>query len=165
MVLTELPLGLPGRCFRCAMPFSDYDREGRALDEFASAGVSAVVVLAERDECARVTRRDLLAIYRARGLRVIEFPMRNLGVVADALFEELVGRVVGELAAGQSLAVHCHAGVGRAGTLAACLAREALGLPGDEAIAWVRRYVPDAIETHAQEALIHRFQPSASRLR
>jgi protein-tyrosine phosphatase len=161
MVLTELPLGLPGRFFRCPMPFSDYDREGRALEEFTSEGVSVVVVLAELDECARVTRRDLLAIYRGRGFRVIEFPMRNLGVVADELFGEIVARVMGELSAGQSVAVHCHAGVGRAGTLAAGLAREALGLPGDEAIAWVRRYVPDAIETHAQEALIQRFQPSS----
>jgi rhodanese/phosphatase family protein len=161
MALTELPLGLAGRLFRCAMPFSDYDREGRALDAFAAEGVGIVVVLAERDECLRVTRRDLLAIYRARGLRIIEFPMRNLGVVSDDLFAGIVTRVLDELSAGHSVAVHCHAGVGRAGTLAACLARAALGLTGDEAIAWVRGYVPDAIETHAQEALIQRFLPPA----
>ena len=37
------------------------------------------------------------------------------------------------------------------GMFAACLAREALGLSGDEALAWIRELVPGAVETRGQE--------------
>jgi hypothetical protein len=38
-----------------------------------------IVVLAEPDECARISRRDLPALHRDRGLKVVEFPVRDLG--------------------------------------------------------------------------------------
>jgi hypothetical protein len=41
--------------------------------------------------------------------------------------------------------------------VAACLAREALGLSGDEALAWIRRLVPGSVETRGQEELIRRY--------
>jgi ADP-ribosyl-[dinitrogen reductase] hydrolase len=157
MVLTELPLGLPGRLFRCAMPFSGYDPRGRALVEFRRQGVTTVVILAEAEECLRYAERDLSALYRAEGLDVIHFPIRDLGVADDEPFRALVDAVLTRLRTGGNVAIHCYAGKGRAGTLAACLVRAVLGLEGDTAIGWVRNHVPGAVETTAQIELIRRF--------
>ena len=40
MLLTELPLGLPGRIFGGPMPFGDYDPEGEVLSEFRQKEIS-----------------------------------------------------------------------------------------------------------------------------
>lgn len=157
MALTELPLGLPGRVFRCAMPFSGYDPRGRALGEFHRQGVRTVVMLAETEECLRYAERDLAVVYRDEGFEVIHFPIRDLGVAGDEPFRDLVESVLARLRSGGSVAIHCYAGKGRAGTLAACLAGVVLGLQGDAAISWVRRHVPGAVETTAQVELIKRF--------
>jgi hypothetical protein len=158
-MLTELPLGLPGRLYRCAMPFSAYDPTGQAFEDFRSEKVRIVVVLAERDECERIAGCDLGQLYLEEGLEVVDFPIKDFGVRTETEFREVAGRVLERLRGGDHVAVHCHLGKGRAGTFAACLAREVLGLSGDDAIAWVRHHVPGAIETSAQIDLIRRFRP------
>lgn len=161
MVLTELPLGLPGRAWRSPMPFGAYDRPGQALHDFATVGVSTVIVLAGEDELRERTGLDLLALYRDSGLEVLHVPLADLGAPAPAdrdRFAAALATALARLRAGRHLAVHCHAGKGRTGLFAACLARQALGLDGDAAIAWVRRLVPGAVETPAQEAVV-RGQP------
>ncbi len=55
---------------------------------------------------------------------------------------------------GENLAVHCHAGVGRTGMFAAMMAHELLGTNADESIAWVRRYIPFAIDTDYQKRFV-----------
>jgi protein-tyrosine phosphatase len=156
-VLTELPLDLPGRLFRCAMPFSAYDPDGRALDEFRTRQVTVVVVLAEADECDRIAGHDLRRVYADAGLEIVDFPIKDFGVATEDELRRVVERVLARLRGGRNVAVHCHAGKGRAGTIAACVVREVLGLPGDDAIAWVRRHVPGAVETSAQFDVIRRF--------
>jgi protein-tyrosine phosphatase len=156
-VLTELPLDLPGRLFRCAMPFSAYDPDGRALDEFRTRQVTVVVVLAEADECDRIAGHDLRRVYADAGLEIVDFPIKDFGVATEDELRRVVERVLARLRGGRHVAVHCHAGKGRAGTIAACVVREVLGLPGDDAIAWVRRHVPGAVETSAQFDVIRRF--------
>lgn len=49
--LTELPLGLKGKVFRGAMPFSLFDPKGAVLEAAARAGIDVVVLLAEEAEC------------------------------------------------------------------------------------------------------------------
>ena len=56
--------------------------------------------------------------------------------------------------AGQHIAMHCSAGIGRTGLFAAALAKRLWSLPGSEALQWIRRYIPHAVETPAQQRLI-----------
>ena len=49
MLLTALPCGLPGRIFRCPMPFSHSDPAGDVLRQVAEQGVDIVVILAEEE--------------------------------------------------------------------------------------------------------------------
>jgi len=57
--------------------------------------------------------------------------------------------------------IGCRAGLGRTGTVLACLAREA-GVTGDP-VAWVRaKHDPRAVETPAQEAFARRWPATRS---
>jgi protein-tyrosine phosphatase len=55
---------------------------------------------------------------------------------------------------GQHVAIHCYAGIGWTGLVAAAMAKRILGVPGEAAIAWVRRYIPRAVETPTQRRLL-----------
>jgi protein-tyrosine phosphatase len=141
------------------MPFSEFDPAGAVLDLIKVNEVSLVVVLAERMECLSVARGDLLEVYRSEGLEVLHLPIRDFTAGNGQPLQPLLRRVLAELRVGRHVAIHCRAGKGRAGMVAACLAREALGLSGDEAIAWIRRLVPGAVETRGQEELIRSYSP------
>ncbi|MGD9572553.1 MAG: protein phosphatase [Thermoleophilia bacterium] len=72
---------------------------------------------------------------------------------ARAAFAEAHARA----AAGERVEVACAGGRGRTGTALACIAQLA-GVPGDEAVAWVRaRFHPRAVETPWQRRYVRRF--------
>ena len=50
--------------------------------------------------------------------------------------------------------IHCSDWVGRTGLFVACLTRRILGLSGEDAIRWVRRFIPGAVETPEQRQLV-----------
>ena len=160
--LTELPLHLPGRLYRAAMPFSVYDRRGRLLPALRARAVSLVVLLAEPDECRERTGRDLLSLYAAAGFDVLHVPAPDFGVPPAEALRAVVARTLTALRAGTHVAAHCHAGQGRTGVFAACLAHECLGLDAAHAIAWVRRLVPGAVEMACQQAAVHVYCASRS---
>jgi len=157
MALTELALGLPGQVFRCPMPFSAYDPQGRSLSEFRTRHVSAIVLLAEHQECIQRAGRDLPHLYEEEGFELIHVPVRDFDVPAPDALGPAVERALAEARAGRNVAIHCHAGKGRTGLFAACLAKAALGFSGDEAIAWIRRHIPGAVETAAQEEFVRSY--------
>jgi atypical dual specificity phosphatase len=68
-------------------------------------------------------------------------------------FHRLMARLLGRLEAGQALAAHCYAGIGRTGLLLACLLGRLEGLPGEEAIRRLRLLRP-ALETPDQERFV-----------
>jgi protein-tyrosine phosphatase len=68
--------------------------------------------------------------------------------------EQAVQHTIAYAQAGQHIVIHCSAGIGRTGLFVACLARRYLGLSGPEALQWVRRYIPRAVETPEQQRLI-----------
>jgi protein-tyrosine phosphatase len=152
--LTELPFGLPGRVFRCPMPFSPYDPHGHALQTFQALEISVIVLLAEVDECLIMTRRDLPALYLQAGFQVLHLPIPDGGVPLRDQLEQIVTSIIQHAQAGQHLAIHCYAGIGRTGLVAAAVAKRLLGVPGEAAIAWVRRYIPRAVETSVQRRLL-----------
>jgi len=117
-------------------------------------GVSVVVVIAELEECRERTGRDLLRTYADAGLDVVHVPTPDFGVPDAAALRTALARTLHALRGGTHVAVHCHAGQGRTGVFAGCLAREVLGLDGPEAVAWVRGLVRGAVEVPAQEAAV-----------
>jgi protein-tyrosine phosphatase len=151
--LTELPFGLPGRIFRSAMPYSSYDPAGDLLELYQQEGMSVIVLLAEVGEYLAQARRDLRALYAQRGFEVIYLPISDFGVPNLSL-NPTIRAVLEHARSGENIVIHCLAGIGRTGLFAACLAREALGLSGEEAIQWVRAWIPKAVETDAQRKAV-----------
>ena len=82
-LLTELPVGLPGRLFRCSMPYSPYDPDGQVLQEIRHQDISVIVLLAEVEECLAMTGRDLPGLYRQEGFQVMHLPIPALDEQLD----------------------------------------------------------------------------------
>jgi len=136
------------------MPFGDFDPQETALNDFKKHGVSVVVVLAEDEECLRKARRDLRALYAQEGLEVIYLPIIDYAVTLIEELEYALNATIEHAQAGRHVVIHCHAGIGRTGMFAACLAKRVLGLSGRKAIEWVRQLIPGAVETTEQEQFV-----------
>ncbi len=131
-----------------------YDPEGQVLAEYKRKEVSVAVLLAEDKECLLNAKRDLRRLYDRQGLMVIPLPIPDCRVPSRGDLAVAVKQALEQRRAGRNVAVHCHAGKGRTGTFVACLVKEASGLPGEEAINWIREHIPGAIETRAQGKMV-----------
>ncbi len=96
---------------------------------------------------------DALAVH---GIDTARVSIRDGGVPMPQQLDEtmeLLYAVVNRLRNGQTVVVHCRAGQGRSGMLAA-MALAALGAEPDQAVARVRTVQPRAVETVAQETYV-----------
>ncbi len=157
MELTFLPLGLPGHIFRSPMPFGYYDPTGQVYQAYHANEINTVVMLVPDAECWIYAGQNLRLRYEQDGLGVIHLPMKDYQGIELPRLVAAVDKALALAAKGQNLAVHCHAGLGRTGLFAACLARRQLGLSADEAIRWIRDLVPGSVESDEQERVIRRF--------
>ena len=130
------------------------------LDAIAAFGPSHVVTLMETDELqyVGVPAAGLGVGLSVRGVAWLHLPIRNLSV-PGAEFERnwlATGEVLrAELTAGDRIVLHCYAGLGRTGTIAARLLIE-FGLSPATAINTVRDARPGSIETWEQENYVLR---------
>jgi len=121
------------------------------LASIALAGISLVVTLTEEPPPA--------ARLRSFGLASRHFPIRDMDVPALGAATALARDIVRAIKSGERVAVHCHAGLGRTGTvLAAVLVFE--GMSAEEAILRVREVEPKSIQNRAQETFVTRFAES-----
>lgn len=154
MLTTELPFGLAGKVFASPMPFGLYDNEGEALKEFRENRVSVIVLLVEDVECLQKAKRNLYDLYLEQGFRVIHLPIADFSIPSPQELMHAVNETIESAKGGRTVAIHCSGGIGRTGTFAACMAKKLFNLPGDQAIAWVRKYLRGAVETSEQERLV-----------
>lgn len=150
LTLTELPFGFQGRIFRSPMPFRPGDEAGELFTRIKNLGVQVIVVLAPRQEYLAQTGLDLVQRYQEAGIETIEMPVEDFSVPNPEVLDQTLDLVITKARSGSNVVVHCQAGYGRTGTFMACLAVRALGLDGGQAIRWVRRYIPPALENRDQ---------------
>lgn len=134
-----LPEDVTGRLLLSAMP-GRFDPLADFLRAAEQVGVTRMACLAEPDEVDR--KAPDYAAARAAGtlpFPVINHPVRDYAAPADAAaFEGFIADLADALRGGETVVIHCAAGIGRTG-LAAQRVIEALGLDAATAAACVRR--------------------------
>ncbi len=154
LCITEIPFGLPGKIYRSPMPFGAYDPAGKAIEEFRDNRVSTVVMVLNPIFKMIDNLRER---YTQEGLQVIFLPTYP-GIPKEKDLREVLSTIIKQANEGKNIAVHCYAGVGRTGFVMACLAKEILGLSGDKAIEFVRKYIPGALETPDQVEMARKYK-------
>lgn len=124
-------------------------------------GANVLVSLMEDFEYRYYGVPELLESDRYGGIEVLRFAIEDMGVPREAeseAFEEFVRAVVSRLEASKNVVVHCRGGLGRTGTVAACVL-VALGYhSADGAITAVRRARRGTVQTEGQAEFVRRFE-------
>lgn len=165
--LTSHDIPLPGRLgLACAPGRTDRTgSDGPALALRADIAVlqeahrvDLLVTLQEQAEMLLVGNRDLFAEARREGLRTIWFPIPDgFPPFSMPAAYMLVRELVDELTQGGTVVVHCYAGLGRSGTIAACV-MVALGATAGRAVDRVRTVRPGAIPGEGQVLFVEAFE-------
>jgi len=141
-------LGIPPGPFR-----RDLDIDLQAIHEW---GAHAVVSLIERHEFELLGVQELPVKVHSLGIIWFHLPIVDLDI-PDWRFEEEWNKVGKRLTRiitdGGRIIIHCRAGLGRTGTVAARLLVD-FGIKPREAIARVRQSRPGAIQTLEQERYV-----------
>ena len=129
-------------------------------------GVQTVVSLLELHEVRELDLANEESLCRAAGLQFISFPVPDRGVPSNSVaFAKLVASIEQRLRSGESVAVHCRAGIGRSGLLGACILK-AFGVDPDSAFRLLSRARGVAVpDTDAQIAWVREYSRGQSRPR
>lgn len=148
----------PGRCFPGA--FGRWERDldkdlTRLRDHY---GAKVVVSLIEEFEMRRASIPGLFQAVSAAGMRSLWHPIEDGSTPHDpADVVPLIREMLAHLAAGDTVVVHCMGGLGRAGTISACVLA-ARGLESAEAVATVRAARQGALENETQVEFVSAFR-------
>lgn len=134
----NIPAHLSGELWLQSMP-GRLESWGSFLDEARAKSLNLVVCLNPLEEVAQLSPAYHKAIAEGRlPFRWQHLPMRDFGLGADpAAFRQGVEQIAHSLVLGERVLLHCAAGIGRTGTVAACVLK-AHGQSVEAAVAAVR---------------------------
>jgi ADP-ribosylglycohydrolase len=168
--LTEVP-GFAGWTGRLGMTFligkHDLGSAGRHWRDLeldaahlrAHWQADAYLLLVEDHELTEVGVPDIGHVLAAHQVDLLPFPIADQEVPANRdAFRALLDDVRRRIERGQSVVVACRGGLGRTGTVVACLLRDG-GLDARAAIALTRASRHDTIESASQEAFVAAWEP------
>lgn len=133
-----LPDGVPGRAWLSAMPGRSESWE-QFLAEAARVGLTHVACLTPRHEVAGLSPAYSAAIDSGTlPFTWLTMPLRDYGAAFDPQgFRDGIETLADGLRRGDSVLLHCAAGIGRTGTVAACVLKR-LGCSTPQALQQVR---------------------------
>lgn len=160
--LTYLPFIQNGKLYRSVMPATftkNHIKENLFMDflTLKANNISHIALLSSDEECFDVLGVQLKEEYHKRG-----FIVRHLPIIEDynPIKMELwhfIQTILSDVKQGMNYAIHCRGGTGRTGLVTACMARVLFNFSGDEALHWIRKYIPGAVQTEDQEEYVRKF--------
>jgi protein-tyrosine phosphatase len=121
-----------------AHPASSGDATSR-IAEIAASGINLVISLLEPAEAQLLELQHESELVNAAGMDFVSFPIPDMGLpVSVEAFAQLSRRLYQQARAGDHALIHCRAGVGRSGLLAAAVLMHA-GRDAQQAFARVAR--------------------------
>jgi protein-tyrosine phosphatase len=137
------------------------------LRALSAAGVRLLLTLLADDELARLGASRLVGGCNELRIDWTQCPIEDFeapGTAFESDWRTTAARVHARLDRGERIGIHCRAGLGRSGTVAARILVER-GLAPAQAIAWVRQHRRGAIETPAQQAYVSALTPAVTPVR
>ncbi len=131
-------------------------RDLAAMQEWGATGV---VTLNETEELAGLGLAELGSHITESGFWWRHLPIMDMNVPVPPFEDnwQVEGQqIIASLAAGERVILHCLAGLGRTGMIAARLLVD-MGMSAEQAIVEVRRLRPRAIQTTEQEDYVRQF--------
>ena len=124
----------------------------------AERDVSKLISLLTDEDIIALSLQEEPATAGTQGIEFVRFPIADFGLPDRETFRREVAHQCDALRRGQSIAIHCRAGIGRTGMIASCILI-GLGVSAEDAIAQVSHargaIVPD---TQVQRQFIVDFQ-------
>ena len=128
----------------------------RLINQWRKSNVVMVITLLEEIEHHKLGLVRLVRELEAEKTTWRHFPIPNMKPPKQdtvPYLENLVEEVASIFSNDSKVVIHCHAGLGRTGMVAATFLTS-LGLKPEEAIATIRMHRPGSIETHPQEEFV-----------
>lgn len=152
-------LKTPGRLGLTHMPGSrsPIDEDLKALQ---AAGTQHIVCLQQPSEFQHIRPPETVSeradAIEQHGMGFLHEAMGDFTAPTQEQAQHIVQAINERVNRGEDVVVHCFAGLGRAGTIAACTLTTH-GFSADDAVATVRRYRKGAIQTQSQCLFIAAF--------
>lgn len=144
------------------MPKPSAERLDADVQHYRTIGINVIVSLLAKTEATELGLQAEAITCANHHLQFLQLGIPDFGLPALAPFTTLVRQIATKLTNGESVAVHCRAGIGRSGMLACCTLIE-LGLSPADAIEQVTtsrgQEVPD---NDQQTDFIYRFSKAAA---
>ena len=137
----------------------DLETDLRVLRE--EYGADVLVSVIEEHEYGGYGIPELFERDLVGGIEVLRFAIEDLNVPNEAEaeeYEELIRGIVERMRDGKNVIVHCRGGLGRTGTVAACVLVALGNHSADEAIDAVRAARRGTVQTEEQEEFVRRFE-------
>ena len=137
----------------------DLEKDLRVLRE--EYGADVLVSVMEEHEYRGYKIPELFEQDTVEGIEVLRFAIEDMNIPKEAEAEEyerLIRNVIDRLQDGKNVVVHCRGGLGRTGTVAACVLVALGDHSADEAIDAVRAARRGTVQTRDQEDFVRRFE-------
>jgi len=122
--------------------------------------IKCLISLVEHDELNHLGAKYLFKELDKNNIQWIQFEIKNFGIPTINQYDELnshIKTIYQRILIGENIYIHCMAGLGRTGMLAALILTK-LGLHAKQSIKVIRDNRPGSIETLAQENFVCEFR-------